>query len=144
MALYTYHHDAPTITAAGREWVQRCLVRDGSILGEGAISTAANYDVLDRHFLQRLDVGSGNFFEKLRTQLEDAPPPARKLMAELLWALLGSTPKSRTVVKGLRASDPAWRVFAASSGCGIARCIRTHQPWRHRVSDTSCGRPARA
>ena len=57
---------------------------------------------------------------------------------------LGSTPKSRTVVKGLRASDPAWRVFAASSGCGIARCIRTHQPWRHRVSDTSCGRPARA
>ena len=54
MALYTYHHDAPTITAAGREWVQRCLVRDGSILGEGAISTAANYDVLDRHFLQRL------------------------------------------------------------------------------------------
>ena len=56
----------------------------------------------------------------------------------------GSTPKSRTVVKGLRASDPAWRVFAASSGCGIARCIRTHQPWRHRVSDTSCGRPARA
>lgn len=87
MALYTYHHDAPTITAAGREWVQRCLVRDGSILGEGAISTAANYDVLDRHFLQRLDVGSGNFFEKLRTQLEDAPPPARKLMAELLWAL---------------------------------------------------------
>src|SRR5690606_19987552 len=29
----------------------------------------------------------------------------------------GSTPKSRTVVKGLRTSDPAWRVFAASSGC---------------------------
>ncbi|MFN3704094.1 hypothetical protein, partial [Thermomonas sp.] len=39
----------------------------------------------------------------------------------------GSTPKSRTVVKELRTSDPAWRPYVASSGCGIARCIRTHR-----------------
>lgn len=87
MALYTYHHDASTITAAGREWVQTCLVSDGSVLGGGTISTAANYDALDRYFVQRPDAGSGGFYEKLRTQLEDAPPDARKLMAELLWAL---------------------------------------------------------
>lgn len=58
--------------------------------------------------------------------------------------LRGSTPKSRTVVKELRTSDLAWRPSAASSGCGTARCIRTHRTLRHRVSDTSCGRPARA
>ena len=56
----------------------------------------------------------------------------------------GSTPKSRTVVKGLRTSGLAWQPCAASSGCGTARCIRTHRPWRHRVSDSSCGRPAHA
>ena len=56
----------------------------------------------------------------------------------------GSTPKPRTVVKGWKTSDPAWRLFAASSGCGTARCIRTHQPLLHRVSGMSCGRPARA
>ena len=87
MALYTYQHDAPTITAAGCQWVQTSLVEDGSVLGGGMISTAANYDALDRHFVQQPDAGSGSFYEKLRTQLEDAPPGARKLMAELLWAL---------------------------------------------------------
>ncbi|WP_052772839.1 AAA family ATPase [Luteimonas sp. FCS-9] len=87
MALYTYHHDAATITAAGRQWVQTCLVGDGSVLGGGTISTAANYDALDRYFVQRLDVGDGGFYEKLRAQLADASPDARKLMAELLWAL---------------------------------------------------------
>src|SRR5690606_34480549 len=56
----------------------------------------------------------------------------------------GSTPKSRTVVKGLRTSGLAWRPFVASSDCGTARCIRTHRPVRHRASGRSCGRPARA
>lgn len=87
MALYTYQHDAPTITAAGRRWVQTSLVGDGSVLGGGTISTAANYDALDRHFIQQPDAGSGSFYEKLKTQLASAPPDARKLMAELLWAL---------------------------------------------------------
>lgn len=57
---------------------------------------------------------------------------------------LGSTPKSRTVVKGLRTSGLAWRLFAASSGCGTARCIRTHRSLQHRASGTSCGRRVRA
>lgn len=87
MALYTYQHDAPTITAAGRRWVQMSLVGDGSVLGGGTISTAANYDALDRHFIQQPDAGSGSFYEKLKMQLASAPPDARKLMAELLWAL---------------------------------------------------------
>ena len=56
----------------------------------------------------------------------------------------GSTPKSRTVVKELKTSSPALRLFFAFSGCGTARCIRTHRPLRHRASDTSCGKPARA
>ena len=63
---------------------------------------------------------------------------------ELQPRRLGSTPKSRTVVKGLRTSGLAWRLFAASLGCGTARCIQTHRLLLHRALDTSCGRPARA
>ncbi|WP_425529187.1 hypothetical protein, partial [Stenotrophomonas maltophilia] len=37
----------------------------------------------------------------------------------------GSTPISRTVLKELQPSDPAWRPFAASLGYGVARCSQT-------------------
>jgi len=67
-----------------------------------------------------------------------------RAQAEYVQKQMGSTPKSRTVVKELITSDLAWRPSAASSDCGTARCIRTHRILRHRVSDTSCGRPARA
>ena len=30
-----------------------CLVEDGSVRGGGTISTAANYDTLDRHFTRQ-------------------------------------------------------------------------------------------
>jgi hypothetical protein len=56
----------------------------------------------------------------------------------------GSTPKSRTVVKGWKTSNPAWRSFVAFLGYGTARCIRTHRPLPHRVSGTSCGKSVRA
>ena len=56
----------------------------------------------------------------------------------------GFTPKPRTVVKGWKTSSPAWRPVAASSGCGTARCIRTHRPLPHRVSSTSCDGSAHA
>ena len=57
---------------------------------------------------------------------------------------MGSTPKSRTVVKGLKTSIPALQLFAASLGCGTALCIQTHRLWRHRALGISCGRRARA
>lgn len=87
MSLYTYHHDAPAVVAAGRRWVQDCLVGDGSVFAGGAVGTAANFAALDRYFVQRPEAGDGGFYDKLRTQLADAPPDARKLMAEVLWAL---------------------------------------------------------
>ena len=75
--------------------------------------------------------------------LEPEASPA-KIAALAGATLAGSTPKSRTVVEGLRTSGLALRPFAASSGCGTARCIRTHRPLPHRVSGKPCGRPARA
>ena len=82
-----------------------------------------------------------------RAQPTLTPPGVRNLLERDFTALepeTGSTPKPRTVMKGLITSNPAWRPFAASSGCGAAQCIRTHRPSRHRVSGMSCGRSARA
>lgn len=87
MALYTYHHDAPRIVRAAREWADRCLVQDGSIFSDARISTLQNFNALDSWFVQRPDEGAGGFYDKLRAQLAPAPSEARKLMAELLWAL---------------------------------------------------------
>jgi len=105
MALYTYHHDAPTLTATGRQWVEECLVGDGSMLGDRAISNADNFDALDRFFVQRPDEGAGSFYEKLEAQMQGAPAGAINLMAELLWALflfpsnIGSDTKREGIVK---------------------------------------------
>lgn len=52
----------------------------------------------------------------------------------------GSTPISRTVLKELQPSDPAWRPFAASLGCGVARCSQTHPLLLHPVSGSSFDR----
>ncbi len=88
MGLYTQDHDAPKIVEVAHRWVDRSLIGDGSVFGDEPISTAEHFDALDRFFVRRPDAGDGTFYEKLETQLADAPPGARKLMAELLWALL--------------------------------------------------------
>lgn len=87
MALYTYDHDAPGIVAATRQWVERSLIADNSVFVDETIGTLENYNQLDRYYVQRPDEGSGSFYEKLESQLAPASPGARKLMAELLWAL---------------------------------------------------------
>jgi 5-methylcytosine-specific restriction protein B len=57
------------------------------MLGEERLWTLENLKSLDKNFVQSIDAGSGSFYEKLNTQLENAPPPAKRLMAEMLWAL---------------------------------------------------------
>lgn len=45
-------------------------------------------DELDHRFVRNLDLGEGNFLDKLREQLGSGSPQCRQLMAELLWALM--------------------------------------------------------
>ena len=45
-------------------------------------------DEVDQRFVQNPDEGTGNFFEKLRSQLEAGSPDCRQLMAEILWILM--------------------------------------------------------
>lgn len=86
MSRFNEARSGPIIDAA-HAWVRRCLVADGSVFSSEFLWARENFDELDRHFVQRLDAGEGSFYEKLEAQLVDAPAGAKRLMAELLWAL---------------------------------------------------------
>ncbi|SIT06059.1 McrB family protein [Paracoccus saliphilus] len=65
-----------------------CLINDGSLLSPGrSLWTADNFAGLQRTYVQNLDAGDGNFFEKLKAQLSDSTSDGRCLMAELIWLL---------------------------------------------------------
>src|SRR3546814_15291018 len=71
MARFTPPHYSEPIIRAAQDWTGQCLVGDGSMLGEGAISTAENFDALDRYFVQRPAPGDASFYAKLETQLAE-------------------------------------------------------------------------
>jgi len=76
---------AASVERAGRAVLDAGL-RGGSAFTPGSeVWTSENADVLDRFYVQRPDAGSGRFIEKLQIQLEDAPPAAIQLCAELLY-----------------------------------------------------------
>ena len=51
------------------------------------LGTAENFAELQRSYVQNLDEGEGNFFEKLKVQLSDTTAEGHCLMAELIWLL---------------------------------------------------------
>ena len=74
------------VYAAASTWVEHALKADHSLFAPGkAIWTAAGLKELRDRFLDRPDYGSGDFYDKLRQQLEDSPPEIYQLMAEVLY-----------------------------------------------------------
>ncbi|HEY7769889.1 AAA family ATPase, partial [Longimicrobium sp.] len=80
-------HRSPEALEAARDWRDRCLLADGSILSGNRLWTLENLLHLDRHFVQNLDEGEGDFLQKLEAQLAPAPAQAKQLAAEILWIL---------------------------------------------------------
>lgn len=87
MAIYIHDRDGLPVTTQGKAWVQKCLIRNGSMLRDDILWDPENLKLLDEYFVQRLDAGTGSFYEKLEAQLEPSPAKAKQLMAEILWAL---------------------------------------------------------
>ena len=75
--------DAPIIEEVGRKILRDCLIHDGSLMG-GEIWTTANLAILHSDYVDQPDASSDKpFLEKLGKQLENVPPEARQLFAEL-------------------------------------------------------------
>ena len=74
------------IVEAAEQWKQQCLLDGGSLFGEERLWTRKHFEELKTHFVERPDDGSRSFEEKLRDQLDDATPQAKRLWAEITWA----------------------------------------------------------
>lgn len=84
--LTRWHRSSEALEAAAR-WRDRCLLADGSVLSSKSLWNCDNLDHLQRHFVENLDMGEGDFFQKLKSQLSPAPASAKQLAAEMLWLL---------------------------------------------------------
>jgi 5-methylcytosine-specific restriction protein B len=86
----------PTLGAA-TDWINRCLIEDGSMFSERLWEQSTATEV-QRAFDDHPDFGDDDFMTKLRGQMKSASPSAQRLMAEMLWALLlfPSNIKART------------------------------------------------
>ncbi|MBI5278942.1 MAG: DUF3578 domain-containing protein [Burkholderiales bacterium] len=87
MSRYCGEVEPSTILKAASHWARSALVEGGSVLTGKSLWTNELLDALDRFYIQRLDVGEGNFLEKLKAQLAPAGPDAIQLAAEMMWLL---------------------------------------------------------
>ena len=77
---------AAAILEAADRWKQRCLLDGGSLFTDERLWTRDHFEELRIHFVENADEGSDVFYEKLRRQLDPAPPKAKRLWSEMTWA----------------------------------------------------------
>ena len=86
-ARYTDPPEIENVYAAAQKWVDRALRKDDSLFTPGKpIWTRELLGELRERYLNQPDVGQGNFYDKLRQQLNDSPPEVYQLMGEVLYA----------------------------------------------------------
>ena len=83
------HEGAGRVYAAAERWIDCALRNDDSLFTPGKPIWSRNHltELQDR-FLARPDLGDGDFFQKLKLQLEGCSAEAYQLMAEVLYVHL--------------------------------------------------------
>ncbi len=79
--------EATPVLNAAAHWRDRCLLDEGSVFTDQPIWTASAVQGLITHYVENLDEGEGDFFQKFEKQMADAPPQSVRLAAELLWVM---------------------------------------------------------
>src|SRR5690349_19374719 len=88
MASRVNHSDlAPTLGVA-RDWMQRCVVEDRSILTDKQLWTSTLLEEVKRAFVDHPDEGGDTFIQKLLRQMKSTSAEAQQLAAEMVWVLL--------------------------------------------------------
>ena len=104
---------AALILDAAEQWKQRCLLDGGSVFTDERLWTQEYFRQLHTHFVERPDKGTGSFEEKLRRQLEPAPPEAKRLWAEMTWLFL-------LIVRGVKGVTKLDRIRTVWESSGAA------------------------
>lgn len=146
MSRYCAEIDSTPVLAAAAQWRDLALISDGSVFTSEAIWTLPNIETIERHFVQNLDYGEGNFLGKLRSQLAPTAPQVKQLAAEMLWLMLlcprnTLPPKKRsTILEIWTWSERAWPESAAHwlsdevlGGIGSAGPGFNNHRWRELV-----------
>jgi 5-methylcytosine-specific restriction protein B len=88
MARLTNDRSLEPVINASQQWIRDCLIGDGSVFSSEKLWTPENLAEVRHAYVDHPDEGEENFITKLKGQIGGASPSAKKLMAELLWALL--------------------------------------------------------
>lgn len=103
MARYCGDKNSIDLINVVNDFKEICLLNGGSLFTDGAIWTQEYCKELIVHFVENLDEGDGDFFEKLETQLMDASPQVKALASEMLWFMflcpsnIGPTSKRNSI-----------------------------------------------
>lgn len=92
------------ILEAAQKWKKRCLIDGGSLFGEENLWSLEHFKELNAHFAQRPDTGNRSFADKLKDQLANTTPEAKRLWAEITWLfwLLISSVRRASKIKQIR------------------------------------------
>ena len=90
---------ADRIYEAARAWSEACLVGDGSLFGSERLWTTERLTELKRLYTDRPDDSERSFMDKLKDQLSDGSPEAKRLAAELFWPVLLFTASQKPETK---------------------------------------------
>ncbi|MGR6839645.1 McrB family protein [Aliivibrio wodanis] len=116
MARYCGDKNSINLINVVNNFKEICLLNGGSLFTDGSIWTQEYCKELIVHFVENLDEGDGDFFEKLETQLMDASPQAKALASEMLWFMflcpsnIGPTSKRNSIERIF-----SWSHFELSS-----------------------------
>lgn len=87
MSRYHVVRDVSTLLDAARQWRDRCLINDTSVLSEQTLWTPELLNELDQAVIQTPLEGGDGYLVKLQQQLAGVSSEAVQLMTELHWVL---------------------------------------------------------
>ncbi|HCE2648467.1 TPA: AAA family ATPase [Vibrio parahaemolyticus] len=87
MARYCGDKDSSYLLSNISEFKERCLIQEQSLFTNYKVWNSFVCNELIRDFVENLDEGDGDFFEKLDTQLANSSPEAKVLASEMLWLM---------------------------------------------------------
>ena len=102
MSKYNFDKDLSAIFSASEAFVERCLIKDGSLFSEQSLWTVELMNEVKSAFMDVEIPDDATFIEKLEYQMLEVSPLAKCLMAEVLWILLLFTTASKASTKRMQ------------------------------------------
>ena len=85
MSRYHFQRNLEPILNASQLWKEVNLLSDGAVFARKPVWTLPYLQDLKQHFIDQPDEGDGDFFDKLKRQLDPARSEVKQLAAEMLW-----------------------------------------------------------